>query len=164
MKTLRDKLNTSIMVFVMAACTMGCTNDRSIPGTSKKESTDGKQTGISGRDIPARNNISKEELKGGTLIGMVTRGPVSPVERNDTPTHSEPASDIKLVILTLPGQEITSVLTDSEGKYSVSLPPDSYRVEMPSLTRGFSKNLPATVTIYEGEETRLNVRIDTGIR
>jgi len=57
------------------------------------------------------------------------------------------------------------VVTNDQGQYRVNLPPDTYRVSAVSLPRGSStKELPATVTVTEGQETRLDIRIDTGIR
>lgn len=101
------------------------------------------------------------EVGKGKLSGKVTRGPISPIEGEGIPSE-EPASGIKLVILNQGGQEIESVVTDNEGKYNAILPPGFYRIEMPS--GGWTKDLPATVTVTENEETHFNVRIDTGIR
>jgi hypothetical protein len=62
-------------------------------------------------------------------------------------------------------QEIATVLTDQAGQYRLNLPPGSYLIEMAAAKgRGFTKDLPATVTITQGQETRLDIRIDTGIR
>ena len=45
------------------------------------------------------------------------------------------------------------------------LPPGTYRVEVGPLTGiEFTKDLPATVTVTAGQETRLDVHIDTGLR
>jgi hypothetical protein len=62
-------------------------------------------------------------------------------------------------------QESRVAVTDQEGHYRLSLPPGSYRVEMgPLPPMQFTKDLPATVTITVGQETRKNIRIDTGMR
>jgi len=56
-------------------------------------------------------------------------------------------------------------VTDNQGAYSVRLPSGTYRVETaPLVGIEFTKDLPATVTIAAGQETRLDVTIDTGIR
>lgn len=110
-------------------------------------------------DIETRG-INMEAGKG-KLSGKVTRGPISPVEREGI-SPEEPASGIKLVILNQEGQEIGSVVTDDEGKYSAILPPGSYCIEMPAGDR--IKDLPAAVIVAENEETHLDIRIDTGIR
>ncbi len=101
----------------------------------------------------------------GVLTGHVTRWPMSPVQGPDLPPATAPAPGVKLLIYGPGRQEIATVLTDAIGEYRVELPPGSYVIEMAlAKGRGFSKDLPATVTITQGRETRLNVRIDTGIR
>jgi hypothetical protein len=58
-----------------------------------------------------------------------------------------------------------SVVTGADGRYVAVLPPGSYRVAVTSLTGiEFTKDLPATVTVTAGQETRLDVYIDTGLR
>ena len=101
----------------------------------------------------------------GKLTGKVMRAPTSPVGRIGVPSPSEPAANVKLVITTLAGQEFASVVTDEQGVFSISLPPDTYRVETTALSgMEFTKDLPATVVITEGRKTRLDIHIDTGIR
>jgi hypothetical protein len=101
----------------------------------------------------------------GALTGLVTRWPTSPVQGPGLPPAAAPAPGVKLVIYGPGRQEIATVLTDAAGHYRVNLPPGSYLIEMAlEKGRGFSKDLPATVTITQGQETRLNIRIDTGIR
>src|SRR5574337_972284 len=105
-----------------------------------------------------------EKAATGRLTGRATRGPMSPVERKDMPRPYEPADGIKFLILTTSGQEIQSVVTDKQGNYRVDLPPGTYRVEMPQSPLGWTKDLPTEVTIAENEETRLDIRLDTGLR
>ena len=101
----------------------------------------------------------------GTLAGRVIRWPTSPVQGPGLPPAAAPAPGVKLVIYGPGRQEIATVLTDAAGHFRLNLPPGSYLIEMaPEKGRGFSKDLPATVIITQGQETRLNVRIDTGIR
>jgi hypothetical protein len=101
----------------------------------------------------------------GSLAGVVTRGPTCPVQTPTTPCPPEPASGMKLLVLTPTGEKIRSPVTNHEGKYRVALPAGSYRIEISPLTGiEFTKDVPATVTILEGRETRLDINIDTGIR
>jgi hypothetical protein len=101
----------------------------------------------------------------GVLTGLVTRGPISPVQGPGLPPAAATAPGVKLLIYGPGRQEIATVRSDAAGRYRVNLPPGSYLVELAlEKGRGFSKDLPATVTITPGRETRLNVRIDTGIR
>lgn len=137
-----------LIVLITPVCFGGCANDADIA----------PQTGI----VPQIKG-EKMEVGKGMLTGRVTWGPISPIEGTDMPS-SVPAPDIKLQILSQKGQEIESVVTDSEGKYSINLPAGSYRIETPPLPSGFTRDLPATVTITENKETHLDIRIDTGIR
>lgn len=90
---------------------------------------------------------------------------MSPLQGPGMPPATAPAPGLKLVIYGPGRQEITSVLTDEGGTYQVKLPPGTYLIEMaPEKGLGFTKDLPATVIITQGQETRLNIRLDTGIR
>jgi hypothetical protein len=101
----------------------------------------------------------------GVLTGKVTMGPLSPVGGISGAPLSAPLTGARIIISRPEGQEIKSVVTDDEGKYSISLPPGLYRIEMPSLPHSmFTKDLPATVSITEGKEIRMDIRVDTGIR
>jgi len=44
------------------------------------------------------------------------------------------------------------------------LPPGHYRVKRGETFRGATKDLPAPVTVSDGQQTRLDITIDTGIR
>lgn len=101
----------------------------------------------------------------GTLTGAVTLGPVSPVERPGSTPAQVPAPEVKLLIYTPARQEVAAVTTDAAGQFRCDLPPGTYRLEMaPRKGKEFTKDLPATVTITPGQETRLDIRLDTGIR
>jgi hypothetical protein len=111
-------------------------------------------------------NREAQALSGlGTLIGRVTMGPMFPVGRSGDPDAPAAVPGARIVISSMDGQEIASAVTDKAGGYRVPLPPGSYRIDMPPLASGgFTKDLPVTVTIATGQETRLDIRIDTGIR
>ncbi len=101
----------------------------------------------------------------GALTGHVTRWPLSPVQGPGLPPATAPAPGVKLLIYGPGRQESATVRTDAAGEYRIELPPGTYLIEMAlEKGRGFTKDLPATVTITPGQETRLNVQIDTGIR
>jgi len=111
------------------------------------------------------NNPTVPDKGLGVLVGKVIMGPISPVVGAGDSGDAVGVPGVRLVISGMGGQEIKSVITDDKGVYSVSLPAASYRIDMPPLTGGrFTKDLPATVTITEGQETRFDIRIDTGIR
>ncbi len=101
----------------------------------------------------------------GLLSGTVTRGPLSPIQGPGLVAAAPPAPEVTLVIYGPGHQEAARVRTDAAGHYRAELPPGSYLIEMaPEEGRGLTKDLPATVTVSEGQETRLDIRVDTGIR
>lgn len=56
------------------------------------------------------------------------------------------------------------MIADPETGYSVPLKPGTYVVDIPHPGIGGSRELPATVTLQNGETVRLDISIDTGIR
>ncbi len=100
----------------------------------------------------------------GALSGTVTLRPLTPAERPGTPS-SAPAPGVRIVVSGPDAREIQSTLTDAAGLYRMSLPPGSYQVAVPELPiPQFTKDLPATVSIAGGQESRLDIQIDTGLR
>lgn len=108
--------------------------------------------------------MKSEKMVTGRLTGRVTRGPMSPIVRNDMPSTYKPVDGVKLAILNPLGKEVQSAVTDKEGNYRADLPPGTYRVEIPPSPLGWTKDLPAEVTINEKEETQLDIRLDSGMR
>jgi hypothetical protein len=99
-----------------------------------------------------------------TLEGMITRGPLSPVERPGAP-NAGPVAGARLEITTPNGSKVASVESNSAGKYSVPLAPGTYLVTVISPAGAFNRpNPPASVVIKAGETTHFDIRIDTGIR
>lgn len=120
--------------------------------------------------VYAAQDIGNSEIKNvpkdsaGMLVGTVMKGPLRPIEMPGQPSEA-PVAGVKILIKSSDGREVKSTVTDEHGRYSLSLPPGTYRIEMPSLPKAqFTKDLPANVTIKEGEEIRINITIDTGIR
>ena len=58
------------------------------------------------------------------------------------------------------------VVTDSNGHYEIALPEGRYLVTLPRPLSGLTavKDLPSEVQIQSGHRTRLDIRLDTGIR
>jgi Carboxypeptidase regulatory-like domain len=98
----------------------------------------------------------------GTLSGTVTRAPIAPVERPGMPS-SAPAAGVNVIVISSEGKEVSSAVTDSEGKYSISLPPGAYRVHITPSSLG-RPGAPVEVSITRGKGTTLDLRIDTRIR
>ena len=53
--------------------------------------------------------------------------------------------------------------TDSQGNYSLSLPPGTYEV-VPVTDTALPRGIPTTATVADGQMQRLDLRLDTGIR
>jgi hypothetical protein len=73
-------------------------------------------------------------------------------------------ANAELKILDSQGALVATARTDSDGLYRLTLPPGQYRVERGKTFRGATKDLPVTVTVSDGQQTRLDITIDTGIR
>jgi hypothetical protein len=101
----------------------------------------------------------------GILLGQVTQRPMAPVERVGRPVPPAPVAGAQITISATTGQRVATVVTDDQGRYRVELPSGTYRVEMVRVGRfGFTKDLPATVTLPAGEAVRRDVSVDSGIR
>lgn len=104
----------------------------------------------------------------GTLEGHVTIGPLVPVVREGEPEPT-PSPEVyaarKIVIYTPGGKtEIARVSIDSYGNYQVALQVGRYVVDINRIGIDRAADLPKTVEIFEGQVTRLDIDIDTGIR
>ncbi len=157
MRDIQYSFRILCLAFVISVTVAGCAN----------EHRNANQTSETDINIPIDNNNSEAQPLGeiGMLIGKVTKGPISPVEGRKNLHSTEPVKGATIIISILDGQVIKSVITDDQGRYSINLLPGAYQIKMsPFEGIGFTKDLPATITITEGQETHLNVLVDTGIR
>jgi hypothetical protein len=98
------------------------------------------------------------------VYGRVTIGPMCPVVRADEPCPDKPYQ-AKLVLLTASGERVTTISTDTDGRFRVSLSPGDYilRPETPQ-----NQPLPMAqdqqFSVVAGRFTELNVSYDSGIR
>jgi hypothetical protein len=101
----------------------------------------------------------------GVLSGTVNKGPVFPVVRPGAATPPSGVAGAQVDIATSMEKPVQSVKTDSTGAFRANLPAGTYKVTMPSLYGAmFTRDLPATITIVAGRESRLDIHLDTGIR
>jgi hypothetical protein len=103
----------------------------------------------------------------GRLEGMVSVGPLTPVERVGVPTPIPPPEVFTsrgIKIFNSLGILVKEVHFNADGTYSVELSPGKYRVELLSTGIEHATELPATVQIFPNQTTTLNISIDTGIR
>jgi hypothetical protein len=101
----------------------------------------------------------------GVLSGRATFWPVAPVAGPGISRTARPVAGARIMIYGPGGVEVATVTTDPDGRYRVELPPGRYRLEMgPGGPGRHTKDLPAEITIAPGQETRRDIRVDTGIR
>ena len=103
----------------------------------------------------------------GTGIGgVVTAGPVCPVEKNppDPACAPRPVGGAILVIRDAAGTEVARATTAADGTYFTELPGGVY-VVMPQPAKGLLGTPgPQSVTVADGATATLDVSYDTGIR
>ena len=57
------------------------------------------------------------------------------------------------------------VVTGADGSFAIQLPPGTYRVTLEARPgMGVAKGLRATVTVAAGQQTRVDIHLDTGLR
>jgi hypothetical protein len=112
-----------------------------------------------------------QAVQNGYLEGIVSVGPLSPVERVPEPGQSatqispEVFTSRSILIFKQDGKTLVSTIhLKGDGTYQVELAPGQYFVTLPNKGIEHSKDLPAKVQIRAGEHTRLDIDIDTGFR
>lgn len=118
---------------------------------------------ISGCDKQVNN-------ESGVLEGMVSIGPICPVERIPPDPGCLPTAETYKaypvsIWSTDGGRKIALISPNLDGSYKTMLAPGNYLVILENgQSRIGSSNLPLQVTIISMEKTILNISIDTGIR
>jgi len=97
----------------------------------------------------------------GAVTGRVLAVPCTPVELAGSPCAGRPVPNLELDYVV--GTSIVNrAVTDSNGRYSVDLEPESYRVRMKTYMRVL--NGPLTLSIAPGSATVADYTVDSGIR
>jgi hypothetical protein len=110
-------------------------------------------------------NDGKAKQMNGILIGTITKGPISPVIEPNVVYAPVPVKGVKVMVTSLTGKKSASAVTDKRGNFRIVLLRGTYQVTLSQLSGGaFSKDVPATITIRAGLETRMAIHMDTGIR
>jgi hypothetical protein len=106
-----------------------------------------------------------QQIKVGILTGQVMRGPISPLETGNE-SSTLPVGGVQICLSRMNGKLVETVVTDSHGHYEIALPEGRYLVTLPRPLLGSMvvKDLPSEVQIQSGHRTRLDIRLDTGIR
>lgn len=98
----------------------------------------------------------------GTLAGLVTRGPITPVCAFEQPCDA-PAPHVTL-LFTRNGSVARRVVTDASGRYAVRLAPGTYSVSRSVAAAPDRKLEPNRVHVVANRRLQLDFSIDTGIR
>lgn len=142
-------VNIAVFVLLMSTCMTACSQDPSVIGADRRSSlSPGASTKASG-----------------VLVGRVMQRIGSPVQSAASDAQALAVPGVRLRIVGADHHVVGSVVSDAQGDYRMDLPAGVYRVDVQSSPlRGFSKDLPRTVTIGWGEEVRLDVHWDIGLR
>ena len=106
-------------------------------------------------------------LPHGTLEGVVTIGPNCPVETQTNPCPTPPSAYALRKVLVYDQAKTKLLVTvdiDEHGLYLVALTPGKYVVDLKPAGIDRSSDVPANVTIQANNVTKLDIRIDTGLR
>ncbi len=98
--------------------------------------------------------------------GVVTAGPVCPVEKNppDPACAPRPVDGAVLVFRDAAGTEVARITTAADGMFFAELPAGVY-VVIPQPANGLLGTPgPQSVTVTDGAAVRLDIAYDTGIR
>jgi hypothetical protein len=98
------------------------------------------------------------------IEGLVTIGPVCPVERIDTPCPDKPYQ-ATIVVKDDQGNEVARVQSGEDGRFRVALAPGTYTLAPQSSSQGsypFAKE--QQVEVQAGAFTTVSVQFDSGIR
>lgn len=96
--------------------------------------------------------------------GVVTQGPMCPVQRIDQPCPDQPYQ-ASIVVQDLFGAEVARTRSGPSGEYTVALLPGEYVVRGQNLTGAVLPRAGATrVSVEAGRWANLDITFDTGIR
>jgi hypothetical protein len=99
----------------------------------------------------------------GAVGGIVVRTSGLPVDGTN-PTSGTPVTGAR-VLISSGSRQVKEVSSDATGKYQAFLSPGNYTVSLREIGGITStKDLPATVSVKEGQITTLDIRLDTGVR
>jgi hypothetical protein len=97
----------------------------------------------------------------GTVSGAVMAGPTCPVEQAGSPCPDRPVV-ATVQVVSLSGDVVASVRSDSRGRYALYLTPGLYRLAVQTAT--WPRCPVLWVVVKSAKSTRADVTCDTGIR
>lgn len=103
------------------------------------------------------------EENSGIIQGLVSIGPITPVEKPPVPPEVYEAR--KIMVYDKSGKNlIKQIDIDGEGRYVANLKPRIYIIDINHIGIDSSDDVPKQVEIQSGITIRLDIDIDTGIR
>lgn len=143
----------SLALVVVALVSIGCSQGGPVGGlTTVNEASQ------------SENEASQSEMVG-VLVGSVMLKPRTPVEGLPNPPPATPLAGVEVRVSDAAGADVASVRSDDSGEYRLELAAGTYQVDLgPLAPLQFSKDVPASVSISAGLETRFDIRVDSGIR
>jgi hypothetical protein len=114
--------------------------------------------------IPARASPTPQAKPSSGIIGYVTIGPNcgGPVKEDDTKCADQPYQ-AEIDILDSAGKRVTTVQSDKDGNFKVSLTPGTYTLH-PKTSGTFPTAADQTIAITEGHFEQVQIMYDTGMR
>ena len=103
----------------------------------------------------------------GVLMGLVTIGPNCPVEQPGQICPPPLDAYERRKVLVYDEGKSTLIFTldiNSQGAYRASLLPGRYTIDMQKTGLDRTADVPAVVTVHANAVTRLDIRVDTGLR
>lgn len=101
----------------------------------------------------------------GSLTGLVTIGPNCPAAQEPCPTPMSAFDDRKVLVFNESrSRMVATVAINGLGFYRVDLLPGKYVVDYKGIGMDRTSDVPKTVSINTFVGTRLDIRVDTGIR
>jgi hypothetical protein len=113
---------------------------------------------------------NKKNLNPGFLEGIISIGPICPVERIPPDPACLPTAETYKaypveVYSANGGTKILQLMPALDGTFTSELPPGNYLVKLTSTQNNIGgSNLPVEISITSQEKTLLDINIDTGIR
>lgn len=110
---------------------------------------------------------SGEATETGLLHGIVTIGPILPVEKQgEIPTVPCEVYEARKILVYDKNKDnlIKQLDIDCDGRYRAELKPGTYTIDINHIGIDTSSDVPKQIKITVDTTTRLDINIDTGIR
>ena len=109
---------------------------------------------------------SASNAPGSGVSGIAVAGPMCPVVTDPPQSgcNARPVEGAELVIVDEGGDQAATVTTGADGRFTVALPPGSYRLQPQPVEGLMGTAQELTFTVSSGEPADLTISYDTGIR